>query len=243
MQADIYVTNQPIKVVSFDLWGTLVRPNPVFNHKRTEFLYSALDCKARGVAYDYFAQTLQKVKGRTERQSELTGLHISFAARIQALCDELGLVTPDETTLKKWQHHHSKLLRTYPAILIHPDIPALFTQIAASGRQIAIVSNSGLVTADDSRYLLDIYALKVYIRYLVFSDELGLAKPNSRLFAKIVDITDCDPATILHIGDSKAADFEGAKRAGFGAVLATMAPEGIVKIQRLLALITRPHDY
>lgn len=234
MKAKQLLHHEPIRVVSFDLWGTIVAPNPAFNERRIDFYYEHLGASKQSLSREAFRQAFFATKDRTERRSEQTGQHISYEVRMRELCQDLGLPKPDAVTLQEWQHQQHALLRDDPALLIDAGIPQLFQDIVASGRDIAIVSNSGLVTAEDARHLLDIYTLKVYTKYLLFSDELQITKPNPLLFAKLIKIAQCSPANILHIGDSEVTDYEGAVRAGLSALLTPLTAEGIRAVRAVL---------
>jgi putative hydrolase of the HAD superfamily len=48
--------------------------------------------------------------------------------------------------------------------------------------------------------------------------EAGCLKPDPRIFRRLIDDADLDPARVLHVGDDPEADIEGARAAGLRAV-------------------------
>ncbi len=57
-----------------------------------------------------------------------------------------------------------------------------------------------------------------YLDVRVFSDEIGIRKPNPRIFETALLVLDLTPSVTVHIGDDVAADVVGAKAAGMSAI-------------------------
>jgi len=53
---------------------------------------------------------------------------------------------------------------------------------------------------------------------MVFSDEIGIRKPDGRIFQLVAKKMKMEPCEIVHIGDNLKADINGAKSAGFKAI-------------------------
>ncbi len=54
-----------------------------------------------------------------------------------------------------------------------------------------------------------------YFRWTVIAGEVGLFKPDLKLFAHIAELAGADPGDILYVGDSVKEDIEPARKAGF----------------------------
>lgn len=64
-------------------------------------------------------------------------------------------------------------------------------------------------------------ALKIAatFRKIITSAEVGYEKPSRKIFDHLVDVAGFAPSEIIHVGDTPAADVEGARRAGLIPVL------------------------
>ena len=100
------------------------------------------------------------------------------------------------------------------------DNIAGFRRIAES-RPVAIVSNNDGTAAKQCR---DASICQVgpgpfvEVVALVDSGELGIAKPDPRIFTPAIDALDVDPARTLYVGDTVHADVRGATAAGLPVV-------------------------
>jgi len=110
---------------------------------------------------------------------------------------------------------------------------ALETLAALRGRgyRIAVVSNAdGRV-----RGLLETAGLAPLLEFVVDSAEVGLEKPDPRIFHAATDRLGLPPAECAYVGDIYEIDVVGAERAGLSAILVGdgPAPESVVRIARL----------
>lgn len=67
------------------------------------------------------------------------------------------------------------------------------------------------------------YELSDYFMFQLYSDEIGISKPNHSVFDlvfhKVNDHCRVTKSEVVHIGDNKFADYLGAKNYGFQAIL------------------------
>lgn len=104
---------------------------------------------------------------------------------------------------------HPKHWRLFPDAL--PTLRAL----RGKKRTIGIVSNW------DSRLLVlsERIGLTKEVEFVLASAVEGVAKPDRRLFLKALKLARVAASEALHVGDSLKEDYEGARRAGIGALL------------------------
>ena len=81
--------------------------------------------------------------------------------------------------------------------------------------RIAIVSNNLLAEQQGKMRLC---GFEAYVDALVVSESVGVAKPDPRIFAHALAALDCEAAEAVMVGDSWAADIEGARGAGIRAI-------------------------
>ena len=97
---------------------------------------------------------------------------------------------------------------------IYPDTIAALDAWTAQSIPLGIISNF------DSRLytVLDVLELADYFETVTLSTEVGAAKPDRAVFEAALHRHGVAPAQAWHIGDSRRADFEGARAVGIQAV-------------------------
>ncbi|MNE55322.1 dUMP phosphatase [compost metagenome] len=111
----------------------------------------------------------------------------------------------------------------YKPVLIYSDIQKVFQKITNQGKSISILSNTAFIKGKVLRKLLEYYDLAEYFKFQIYSDEVGLSKPNMAIFQLVFDEVNkykkIDKKDVLHIGDNSIADYKGALQFGFNAHL------------------------
>ena len=97
-----------------------------------------------------------------------------------------------------------------PAWSLAPGALAVLDTLRAGGIAVGVVSNW------DTRLRPILAALGVLARVdaAIISGELGIEKPDPRIFHAACDALSVSPAQAVHLGDSRRADVEGARAAG-----------------------------
>jgi HAD superfamily hydrolase (TIGR01549 family) len=113
-------------------------------------------------------------------------------------------------------------------------IPAL-RELRADGYALAVVSNWDCALPD---WLREVGVLEL-VDAVVTSAEVGVAKPDARVFRRALELTDAGAAEAVHVGDSPDNDVAGARAAGIRAVLLRRngdPPSGVESISSLCEL-------
>lgn len=99
--------------------------------------------------------------------------------------------------------------------ILEPGCREVLTRLSAAGRKLGVISNF------DSRLpdLLEDLKIAEFFDQVIVPGVAGAAKPNPLIFSYAVTKLDCDPETVVHIGDSVVDDFQGARQAGLAALL------------------------
>ena len=97
---------------------------------------------------------------------------------------------------------------------VYPEVPAVLSTLRERGVALAVVSNF------DSRLppLLDALGLATFFDAVVCSGEAGAAKPDGAIFAHALAALGVEASEALHVGDSRVADYDGARAAGIEAL-------------------------
>lgn len=98
--------------------------------------------------------------------------------------------------------------------LFDDSVPAL-EALQGSGLRLGILSNF----ANHLRQVLQRFGLLPFFDFVVTSAEVGLAKPDPRIFELVVEEAGAPRSRLLYVGDHVGDDIEGARGAGIDAVL------------------------
>jgi putative hydrolase of the HAD superfamily len=97
-----------------------------------------------------------------------------------------------------------------------PALAESLEQLRSSGLRIGIICDVGLTPSVTLRSYLDHHGLLQYFDHWSFSDEVGVYKPDGRIFAHAMEgLGITDPAAMAHIGDLRRTDVAGARAAGW----------------------------
>jgi len=91
--------------------------------------------------------------------------------------------------------------------------------------RIGLICNIGRSSGKILRDLLREFRILNFFTATIFSDEIGIRKPDRRIFETAAIRLGVDISTIVHIGDHPEADAWGAKQAGMKAVLLELPSE------------------
>lgn len=196
-----------IRVVSFDVWGTLIRGHPRFRSRR-----EALVAEAFGTGPAATARAMAAADDDLDTATLRTGRQFGCAERLYRTAAFLGVPPLTDAALAAVEDRMTEALRRDPPALTEADVPATLALIRAAGFDLAVTSNTGFLTGAQMRPTLE--ALGLPVDHHVFSDEVGHAKPAKEIFARLTDLARCQPTEILHVGDNYTADVRGARDAG-----------------------------
>lgn len=95
------------------------------------------------------------------------------------------------------------------------EVESVLDTLQTEGFRLAVISNW------DRRLhtLLGDLGLSERFETIVVSSEVGHAKPDPRIFRKAVERFDLEPVQVLHVGDHRIQDYEGAAAAGLQSFL------------------------
>lgn len=114
-----------------------------------------------------------------------------------------------------------------PALLVPPavDDGALkaLSVLREEGYTLAVVSNTMRTPGATLRKILEGFGLLRCFAHTVFSDEVGVRKPDPAIFLGALQAVGGDPSTAIHVGDDGMLDVGGARAAGMRVIQVTSA--------------------
>lgn len=204
--------------ISLDLWGTLIDhidKEAVVGWRVAEFV-RVLDAFGYKRSPDQVRTAVSATDQDVLNRQRRHGVQPSLDDVLAAILGPLGIPATREMMPVLSIIHTHAALRGCP----QPITGAVQTLAAltATGARIVLTSNTLSTTPEVHRQLLADLALAAYFDDMLFSGELGVAKPHPDVFATIAARAQCVPARICHVGDDRRTDVHGALTAGCRAV-------------------------
>ncbi|MHB8507582.1 MAG: HAD family hydrolase [Candidatus Dormibacteria bacterium] len=98
---------------------------------------------------------------------------------------------------------------------IYPEVHDTLATLKSRGVRMAVISNF----VDTLHAVCDLHGLTGYFETIVCSVDVGMMKPDPRIFARTMRRLGVAPAQTWHVGDNYWADVLGARAAGMTPVL------------------------
>jgi N-acetyl-D-muramate 6-phosphate phosphatase len=103
---------------------------------------------------------------------------------------------------------------------LYPDVRPALSALQKLGLWVGIAGNQTVRAAELLR------RLQLPVECIATSGEWGVAKPDPRFFARVIDMASGRPEEIVYVGDHRDHDIVPAKAAGLRAVLVRRGPWG-----------------
>lgn len=188
-------------IITFDVWGTLIRSNPDFNKERIEYIFNCQQC------LNLFPSSIDDIKYRIERSKIVINKRIeenneyTFSPRqvyyqIAPAIDRVDLYDADREFCID-EVIDEIFIRKQPQLIsknTHKILEELNNRYV-----LGICSNTLLTKGKTILRAFENMGISKYFnyRYVKFSDEERCHKPNERMFVK---------DAVAHIGDNPLAD-------------------------------------
>ena len=234
-----------LRAVFFDVGNTLVYPHPSVSEVCRQVLAEAGHSRDLH-AIDAYMPLVDAYYEERYREDDAfwtdeQRTHSVWIGMYSLLCRELGLEAEAVSIARRVYDEFGR-----------PDRWALFDDVLPAlrrlkGHSIAV----GIISNWDSRLtgVLTGLGLGEHVSTIVSSAEVGLHKPDPRIFELACERLDVEPGQAAHVGDHHYADYLGAQALGMRAVLIDRfdgpADHGVLPIRTLDVLeaaLGIPHD-
>lgn len=238
----------PIRAVTFDLWETLLFESDGASQRRA-------DARSRNLA---MALNNLDVQVSVEQVSEAISKTVSS---LLALWDEnrdMGCVEQVRLIIKNVSGDSLDLRREWTNELVsaytlsvlevppylNPDGRRVLEDLKKRRKLVGLICNTGLTPGTGLRKFLVDEGVAECFDLMLFSEEIGIRKPDPRIFHMAAQRLGVQPFEIVHVGDNLKADVWGAKNAGLKAIhfssqegrdtIAESDPNSLVSLSRRL---------
>jgi putative hydrolase of the HAD superfamily len=206
-------------VISLDLWGTLLDHGDraaAMDWRINEF-GRVLASFGHALPDELLRRTVTSADAEAARAQRAHGAQPPApAGQVAGILRALG-ITPraDLVAVLAVVHAHA-VLRACPQPA--PGARTALAALAGTGARVVLTSNTLSTPGEVHRQLLTDLDLAGYFDDLLFSGDLGIAKPRPEVFAAVAARAGTTPGRVIHAGDDWDTDVRGALAAGCRAV-------------------------
>ncbi|MCX8188303.1 MAG: HAD family hydrolase [Nitrososphaeria archaeon] len=201
--------SQKILVVSFDVWDTILDLKPFhakiaekmasYTSRDYQRIYLELEENYR-ILKDYRRRRLLRFDDLINHCLELSSKNLGINGEVIKKCVTKAVLEVDSR------------------LLVIDDAKNIFSELIRSGRRLVTVGNLIFWPGSYNRILLERAGLTEYFSLQIYADEAKVSKPDKDIFLKVCNELNVLPENVLHVGDNRIEDFEGALSAGMNAV-------------------------
>ncbi|HXU89552.1 MAG TPA: HAD family hydrolase [Methylomirabilota bacterium] len=218
-----------VRAITLDLWGTLLIDPPSSDNRYKarrlrdfENILAGAGMRVSGAALDRAYEASAVHLSRIWAQYRDVPVTDHVRAIVGGVDSRLaGRLPPDVLTA---------LVDAYarPALLVPPavDEGALkaLSALREAGYTLALISNTMRTPGSTLRKVLERFGLLRCFAYTVFSDEVGIRKPDPAIFLGALRAIGGDASAAIHVGDDGLLDVGGARAAGMRVIQVTNVP-------------------
>lgn len=244
----------PLRAVTVDLWHTLITETIGIPEQRAQARLKAIMAALEQLGWPVSEEQMVRayiLTGEEHQEIQVAGRDLTAEAHVSLFLAAIDPVRAAQLPPAQ----HDKLVALYgtsgmivPPIIIDGAYELLGT-LRAAGLRMALISNTGRTPGRILRPFLEKANLAGFFDVLIFSDEVGLAKPNPEIFALTLQALGVEPSKAAHIGDDPILDLLGAQRSMMRCVVinaerpATLSEndcwaQGLTDIPQLLGIAT-----
>ncbi|MBV8813122.1 MAG: HAD-IA family hydrolase [Verrucomicrobia bacterium] len=115
---------------------------------------------------------------------------------------------------------------------LEPGALDLLSDLRVAGFRLGIISNFDLRL----RHILEHLGVLDFFEQIIISSQIGADKPSPRIFQAAIERFGVEPQEMLHVGDDKAADGDGARQAGMQTFILGLGGSGLKELRERVGL-------
>lgn len=191
---------------SFDLWLTLIKSNPEFKHKRSEYFFEHFN--RQNFSLEQVISIIRDIDDMCNSVNETTGFSINALEMYSMVLYKMGypINKTGQDELISIYHNCQQIMDFYPPVLFDENTLPTLKKLKESGKTLSIMSNTGFITGQTLVKHLKRLEIHDLFDFFIFSDELKMSKPNPAVFGVLAYRAFAERRHILHVGDSERAD-------------------------------------
>lgn len=206
-----------IEAITFDFWNTLfkISDNNLVTKRRIKKFYEVLRIDGYKTRVEDVATAFKECWQHANFCQCAYGQEITPRGHVDFILQRLNL-NLSASTWELAYHVYTTTLLEIPPLLndnVKETLPVL-----AKRYKLAVICNTGASPGSVLREFIKNNQMEDRFQMMVFSDEVGWAKPNVNIFRYTLEGIKVDSSRAAHIGDDAITDIIGARKAGMKAV-------------------------
>ena len=194
-------------IVSIDLWGTLIKPSPLFQEHRKLLFHEWFGSFSKN-GYDNAKKAFDCV-------IESSGWQPTLEMIFTYICGSAALNSFfTKRTILGFAEAYQALALQYPP-LIYDEHTLEIIDLWSYNYDLVLSSNTLLITSSTLKIILNMLGLDVYFSKMYFSDEMKVSKPSEKMYG----------GSSIHIGDNPITDGKGPWQYGIRSVIVNSVHE------------------
>ncbi|AMM53172.1 HAD family hydrolase [Pyrococcus kukulkanii] len=197
-----------MKLITFDVWNTLLDLNLMLDEFSFQLAKLAGLCVADVVqSVIDVRDNLKKMRAKASEDPRevLTGSQ-------RMLAEKLGI------SIELVKRAGARAVLSIDERLVLEGAKETLKEVKGKGINTAVLGNVMFWPGSYTRLLLEKFGLMEFIDMSFFADEVLTYKPRKEMFQKALEAFGVRSEEALHIGDTYAEDYQGARNAGMWAV-------------------------
>ncbi len=211
---------RPFDVILFDLGSTLIYFNRDFDQifvSGYAASYSRLIEAGLQLDRQAFLGRFKELMDEYRRERETEFIEYTTHNILRLTLSEFGYSAVPELVTRQAVEAIYQITQQYWEV--EPDAQPALQELQAEGYHLGLVSNAG--DEPDVQTLIDKAGLRQYFEVILVSAELGIRKPNPRIFHQALQFWGVPPQRAAMVGDTLGADILGAQNAGLYSIWLT----------------------
>jgi putative hydrolase of the HAD superfamily len=205
-----------IRAVTFDCWGTLIADRDM-SRSMARRAQAIADASGGHLSMDE-ARAVMDRAWQVHHDAWVGGAHYGSDGMARFCAEVLG--AEDESVVER-------LCVAFEEASVDGEVFALpgardaLVALREAGIRTALVCDTGFTPGRLVRRFLGEFGFLDHLEFLAFSNEVGVPKPDARIFRAALDAIDTRPEHAVHVGDLRRTDVAGAKAVGMRAIRIT----------------------
>ena len=211
-----------IRAVTFDLWETLL-----FERDGANSLRTAVRCRNIAAVLNGFGVQSSPEQVDLAMKTAISTMismwdknkDISHADQLRLIIQAMPRAAArfkDDWLARLSTAFVSPIFEVRP--YLNPDAPKVLHELKKRDKLTAVICNTGLTPGSALRKLLAEFQIAEYFDLMMFSEELGIRKPDREIFNMATRGLEVKQCQVVHVGDNLKSDVWGAKNAGLKAI-------------------------
>ena len=205
-----------IRAVTFDYWNTLIAtPGDDYVRVRAEHWIRVLAEAGHDVSHDQLG-TAFAASWATFQEAWKANRQYQTAESVADVLELLDLAGEEELAEVLVQDYEAG--RVESDLVPTPNIGSTLEALKAAGVKVGIICDVGVTPSVGLRSILERHDLLRHFDHHSFSDDVGIYKPDPRIFAHALEGLGSAPEETAHVGDLRRTDVAGANGVGWTSV-------------------------